>query len=103
MPLRAVDDALDEAPETCAMCAHELLEAVRSGLVIDMLQSQRRLMARGLLSAEPNTAPQYNQALNKLHELIAVEEARVAAAAEAEEQESPVDDDTDEGFDPASV
>jgi hypothetical protein len=104
--LRAVDDASDGVPESCATCAHELLEAVRSGSVLDMLQSQRRLMARGLLSAEPNTAPQFNQALNKLHELIAAEESRLTAEAEAEEQEGPRvndDDGADPAFDPSTV
>lgn len=104
MPLRAVDDAPDDdAPERCSTCSHELLEALDSGSVLDMLRAQRRLMARGLVTAAENTRPQFNQGLNKLHELIAAEEARVAAEAEAEKQEAPADDDTDEGFDPSTV
>ena len=60
-----------------------LLEAVESGDVLEMLLAQRRLMAEKLVTAAENTRPQYNNELNKLHRLIADEQARRLDAASA--------------------
>ena len=79
-----------------------LMAAVEDGDVLAMLEAQRRIMAVSLITAAENTRPQYNQALNKLHELIAAEQERLAAANEAG-QEAPRGDDADEAFDPATV
>lgn len=73
-----------------------LLEAVESGSVLEMLLAQRRLIAEALLNAQENTRPQFNNELNKLHRLIAEEEAReVAAAQEASEVAAADDEDFD--------
>lgn len=64
-----------------------LLEAVESGNVLDMLLAQRRLIADALVNAAENTRPQFNNELNKLHRLIAEEEAREQVAKqEADER-----------------
>lgn len=96
--------SVDAAPAVdCPTCSHELLKAVASGSVLDMLLTQRRLMAAGLVKAEANTQPQFNQALNKLHELIAAEQERLATA-EVKGQEAPGDRaNVDEALDPSTV
>ena len=81
-----------------------LLEAVEQGSVLDMLLAQRRLIAEALVEAAENTRPQFNNELNKLHRLIAEEEAREAAAAEEEAERAEAESDAvDEPFDPAAV
>lgn len=96
--LRAV--AADEkAPET--VVPPTLLEAVASGSVLDMLKAQRRLIADALVNAQENTRPQFNNELNKLHRLIAEEEAREHAAAKEEAERA--DAAEDEAFDPQAV
>ena len=78
-----------------------LLEAGESGSVLDMLLAQRRLIAEALLNAQENTRPQFNNELNKLHRLIAEEEAREVAAAQEEAERADAADD--EAFDPKAV
>lgn len=78
-----------------------LLEAVESGSVLDMLKAQRRLIADALVNAAENTRPQFNNELNKLHRLIAEEEAREVAAAQEESERADAADD--ETFDPQAV
>lgn len=56
-----------------------LAAAVASGDVLQILYAQRRLVADALGSAKENTIPQLNNELNKLHALIAAEEAKRAA------------------------
>lgn len=92
--LRAVgEDERREAPKT-------LLEAVESGSVLEMLLAQRRLIADALVNAQENTRPQFNNELNKLHRLIAEEEAREVAAAQEEAERAEA---ADEAFDPQAV
>ncbi|GGO86646.1 hypothetical protein GCM10011584_09460 [Nocardioides phosphati] len=79
-----------------------LLEAVESGDVLEMLLAQRRLIAESLSSAAENTRPQFNNELNKLHGLIAAEQARRDAAAE-EAGEGGSGEAVDEAFDPAAI
>lgn len=79
-----------------------LSEAIESGNVLDMLLAQRRLIAEALMTAQENTRPQFNNELNKLHRLIAEEEAR--EVAEAQEEADRVEaESADEPFDPSSV
>lgn len=78
-----------------------LSEAVESGDVLAMLKAQRRLIADSLLSAAENTRPQFNNELNKLHNLIATEEARLAAIAD--EEAANDEEAVDEAFDPGSL
>lgn len=96
--LRAVGPE-EKAPEPAKPMA--LLEAVESGNVLEMLKAQRRLVAESLVAAAENTKPQYNNELNKLHKLIAEEEARVSAAAAEEEQKRG--HVADEPFDASAV
>ena len=96
--LRAV--APDEKPAPPAT-PPTLLEAVESGSVLQMLLAQRRLIAEALVGAQENTRPQFNNELNKLHRLIAEEEAREHAAAKEEAER--VDASADEEFDPKAV
>lgn len=96
--LRAVTP--DEKP-TPPPSPPTLLEAVESGNVLQMLMAQRRLIADALVSAAENTRPQFNNELNKLHRLIAEEEAREVAAAKEEAER--VDASADEEFDPKAV
>ena len=93
-PLRVVSEAEVASPKT-------LLEAVESGNVLAMLKAQRRLIADALISAQENTRPQFNNELNKLHRLIAEEEAREVAAAQEEAERADATDD--EAFDPQAV
>lgn len=95
--LRAVGD--EERIET-PIQPKTLAEAVESGSVLEMLLAQRRLIADALINAQETTRPQFNNELNKLHRLIAEEEAReqVAAAEEAERAEA-----ADEPFDATAV
>jgi len=95
--LRAVGE--DERPEEPAK-PKTLLEAVESGNVLEMLLAQRRLIADALVNATENTRPQFNNELNKLHRLIAEEEAR-ELVAEAEETERAAA--ADEAFDASAV
>lgn len=86
------------------MSDHEsLLEAVESGNVLRMLRAQRRLVAENLVSASENTRPQYNNELNKLHKLIAEEEAREVAAVQEEAERVEAATAATEPFDPSSV
>lgn len=78
-----------------------LLEAVESGDVLEMLKAQRRMIAASLMTAADNTRPQFNNELNKLHGLIAAEEARLAAASEEASQSGNAP--ADEKFDPAAI
>ena len=78
-----------------------LLEAVESGSVLEMLLAQRRLIAEALVMATEGTRPQLNNELNKLHRLIAEEEAREGAAAQEEAERADAADD--EAFDPKAV
>ena len=78
-----------------------LLEAVESGDVLSMLHAQRRLIAEALTTAAENTRPQFNNELNKLHALIAAEEAR--QEAEVAEEESKRGPSGDEAFDASAV
>lgn len=94
-PLRVVsEDEVSATPKT-------LLEAVESGSVLEMLHAQRRLIAEALVNAAENTRPQFNNELNKLHRLIAEEEAREVAAAQEESERA--DAAADEAFDPQAV
>ena len=77
-----------------------LLEAVESGSVLAMLLAQRRLIAEALVNAQENTRPQFNNELNKLHRLIAEEEAREVAAAQEEAERAEA---ADEAFNPQAV
>ena len=94
-PLRVV------SPEETPPTPKSLLEAVESGSVLEMLHAQRRLIAEALVNAQENTRPQFNNELNKLHRLIAEEEAREVAAAEEEAERADAADD--EAFDPKAV
>lgn len=78
-----------------------LLAAIESGDVLEMLKAQRRLIAESLTTAAENTRPQYNNELNKLHSLIAAEEARVLAASEEAGQSGG--DAADEAFDASAL
>ena len=80
-----------------------LTEAIESGNVLDMLLAQRRLIAEALVSAQENTRPQFNNELNKLHRLIAEEEAREEVAAQEEAERAEAVADATEPFDPSSV
>lgn len=93
--LRAVteDERREKAPS--------LLEAVESGNVLGMLLAQRRLIADALVNAAENTRPQFNNELNKLHRLIAEEEAREQAAAQEEAERAGAT--ADEDFDASAV
>lgn len=92
--LRAVgEDERQVEPKT-------LLEAVESGTVLEMLHAQRRLIAEALVTAAENTRPQFNNELNKLHRLIAEEEAREAASDHEEAQRAAA---ADEAFDASAV
>lgn len=83
---------------------HEsLLDAVESGNVLRMLKAQRRLVAENLVSASENTRPQYNNELNKLHRLIAEEEAREEVAAQEEAERAEAVSDATEPFDPSTL
>ena len=95
--LRAV--AEDERPEPPKVLT--LLEAVEAGDVLEMLYAQRRLIAEALTSAAENTRPQFNNELNKLHALIATEEARRTATAEQDAAERGIRED--EAFDASAV
>ena len=97
-PLRAVSPDEKPAPPPVPPT---LLEAVESGSVLQMLLAQRRLIAEALVAAQENTRPQFNNELNKLHRLIAEEEAREVAAAKEEAER--VDASADEEFDPKAV
>jgi hypothetical protein len=92
-PLRVVSENEMATPRT-------LLEAVESGSVLEMLLAQRRLIADALVNAQENTRPQFNNELNKLHRLIAEEEAREVAAAHEEAERAEA---ADEAFDPQAV
>ena len=93
--LRAVaEDERRKAPPT-------LLEAVEGGDVLEMLLAQRRLIAAALTTASEGTRPQFNNELNKLHTLIAAEEARRAATAEQAAAERGIRED--EPFDASAV
>lgn len=94
-PLRVVSE--DDAPAN----PKSLLDAVESGSVLEMLLAQRRLIAEALVNAQENTRPQFNNELNKLHRLIAEEEAREIAAAQEEAERADAADD--EAFDPQAV
>lgn len=96
--LRAV--AADEQPPE-PVAPPSLLDAVESGRVLDMLKAQRRLIADALVTAAENTRPQFNNELNKLHRLIAEEEARELAAVQEEAERADAADD--EAFDPKAV
>lgn len=89
-PLRAVEpDERRPEPPT-------LLEAVESGDVLDMMLAQRRMIAESLSVAAGTTlGPQLNNELNKLHALIAAEQARraVSAAEEADGGAVAADED----------
>jgi hypothetical protein len=65
-----------------------------------MLLAQRRLIAEALVNAQENTRPQFNNELNKLHRLIAEEQAREIAAAHEEAERAEA---ADEAFDPEAV
>lgn len=54
----------------------DLLKAVESGDVLEILKAQRKIIAQGLIEAQDNTRPQYSNELNKLNKLISEEEAR---------------------------
>lgn len=95
--LRVVSEDETAAPAT----PKTLLEAVESGSVLEMLHAQRRLIAEALVNAQENTRPQFNNELNKLHRLIAEEEAREVAAAQEESERADAADD--EAFDPQAV
>lgn len=95
--LRAVAD--NETPE--AQAPPSLLDAIESGNVLQMLLAQRRLIAKALTEATEGTRPQLNNELNKLHRLIAEEEAREVAAAQEEAERADAADD--EAFDPQAV
>lgn len=96
-PLRAVsEEERAKAPKT-------LLEAVESGSVLEMLLAQRRLIAEALVSATENTRPQFNNELNKLHRLIAEEQAREEAAAAEEAERVEAAGDAVEPFDAAAI
>ena len=97
-PLRVVSAEEKATPAT----PKSLLEAVESGSVLDMLLAQRRLIAEALVNAQENTRPQFNNELNKLHRLIAEEEAREVAAAQEEAERADAAAD-DEAFDPKAV
>ena len=97
-PLRAVAD--DERPEP-QRAPLTLLEAVEGGSVLEMLLAQRRLIAEALIGAAENTRPQFNNELNKLHALIATEQARIAASAERDLAERGIRED--EAFDASAV
>jgi len=96
--LRAVAPDEKVAPPTTPKT---LLEAVESGSVLEMLLAQRRLIAEALIAAQENTRPQFNNELNKLHRLIADEEAREVAALKEEAERADAADD--EAFDPKAV
>jgi hypothetical protein len=98
-PLRVVPDMEPTVPD------QSLLEAIASGNVLEMLLAQRRLIASALIEAQDNTRPQYNNELNKLHALIAAEQARIAAEFAAKEGEggTPSGGAEPRPFDPASV
>lgn len=96
--LRAVGE--DERPAE-PVVPPTLLEAVETGSVLDMLLAQRRLIAASLVGATDNTRPQFNNELNKLHTLIASEQARIAASAEQDAAERGIRDD--EAFDASAV
>lgn len=93
-PLRAV-----AADERCAI-PPTLLEAIESGNVLQMLLAQRRLIAEALVNASENTRPQFNNELNKLHRLIAEEEARELVAGEEAAERDAIED---EPFDASAV
>lgn len=93
-PLRVVSEDEVATPKT-------LLEAVESGSVLEMLKAQRLFITKKLTAASENTVPQYNNELNKLHRLIAEEEAREVAAAQEEAERADAADD--EVFDPKAV
>lgn len=78
-----------------------LLEAVETGNVLEMLHAQRRLIAEALVTAAENTRPQFNNELNKLHRLIAEEEARERVADQ--EARERVEVASDEAFDASAV
>lgn len=80
-----------------------LLEAVESGSVLEMLLAQRRLIAEALVVAQENTRPQFNNELNKLHRLIAEEEAREEVAAQEEAERAEAVADATEPFDPSAI
>ena len=80
-----------------------LLEAVESGSVLEMLLAQRRLVGEALVSAQENTRPQFNNELNKLHRLIAEEEAREEAAATEEAERAEASGDDVEPFDASAI
>lgn len=93
-PLRAV------APDERRQEPLSLLDAVESGNVLEMLLAQRRLIAEALVSASENTRPQFNNELNKLHRLIAEEEAREQVADQEAKESAAVED---EHFDASAV
>jgi len=81
----------------------DLLEAVESGNVLEMLRAQRRLIAEALVTAQENTRPQFNNELNKLHRLIAEEEAREQVATQEEAERAEASADATEPFDPSAI
>ncbi|MGH8430471.1 MAG: hypothetical protein ACREUF_08720, partial [Solimonas sp.] len=96
--LRAVADD-ERPPEPVKVLT--LLEAVEGGSVLEILLAQRRLIANALTTAAENTRPQFNNELNKLHALIAAEEARLVASAEQDAAERGIRED--EPFDASAV
>ncbi|MEW1705965.1 hypothetical protein AB0230_01880 [Microbacterium sp. NPDC089190] len=79
--LRAVGEDERPADDWKTM---SIQEAVLTGDVLLMLRVQRRETADSFAKAGDNTRPQLNNELNKLHGLIAAEEALRALAAEEE-------------------
>lgn len=70
-----------------------LEEAVESGDVLDMLLAQRRLIAQALSKAGDSVRPQLSNELNKLHVLIADEQARRAAVEAEADRDDEVPDE----------
>ena len=77
-----------------------ITEAVSTGDVLEMLMAQRRLVAESLETAAENTKPQFNNELNKLHNLIRDEQERRAALEDVDEDEVVVVNDR---FDPKAI
>lgn len=69
-----------------------VVQAVETGDVLEILLAQRRLIAESLEKAAENTRPQFNNELNKLHALIAAEQARQAEQEGAADGDLPEDE-----------